>query len=96
MAEAEGIPLELPSVPELAGAPVVRRAAHRRRVNDSKSKGKLVQWPQAFLCWYHEEVKKEDRVPMTPKVCFHFCKKVPGNGQAHMRDQSRQARQDMR
>jgi len=29
--------------------------------------------------WYHEEVKKEDRVPMTPDVCYDFCHRIPGS-----------------
>jgi len=28
--------------------------------------------------WYKNEIAKEDRVPMTPELCFHFCKNVSG------------------
>jgi len=28
--------------------------------------------------WYKKEIPKEDQVPMTPELCFHFCKNVSG------------------
>jgi hypothetical protein len=28
--------------------------------------------------WYHDQIPKEDRVPMTPEICFDFCANVTG------------------